>query len=91
MPKDYDNTDRGFLYINEDKLKDGGSEKWPDSKGSLNVNGVDYWLSAWRKVDKNGVNYLSVAVQRKQSRRQHAEKAQPKAPVQAELNDDIPF
>ena len=46
----YDNTNRGSIWKNDDKEND----KHPDFKGSLNVNGVEYWVSAWkRKPDAN--------------------------------------
>jgi hypothetical protein len=30
------------------------TEKHPDFKGSINVDGVDYWLSAWVREGKEG-------------------------------------
>ena len=41
----YDNTDRGQIWPNRDKKTD----KHPDFTGSLNIGGVEYWVSAWRK------------------------------------------
>ena len=55
---DYDNTNTGALFVNEDK--DEGHPKWPDRKGRLNVNGVDYWLSGWLKTSKSGKKYLQL-------------------------------
>lgn len=46
----YDNTNRGSIWKNDRKEKD----THPDFKGSANVNGVEYWVSAWkRKADAN--------------------------------------
>lgn len=46
----YDETNRGSVWRNEKKEKD----THPDFTGSLNVNGVEYWVSAWkRKADAN--------------------------------------
>ena len=46
----YDNTNRGSIRKNEKKEKD----PHPDFTGSLNVGGVEYWVSAWkRKPDAN--------------------------------------
>jgi hypothetical protein len=41
---DYDNTNRGALFRNNDKTEE--NEKWPDYRGNINVNGTEYWLSA---------------------------------------------
>jgi len=47
---DYDQTNRGSIWKNEKKEKD----THPDFTGSLNVDGVEYWVSAWkRKPDAN--------------------------------------
>lgn len=40
----YDNTNRGALWKNEDRTKE---NNWPHFKGSMNVDGVEYWLSAY--------------------------------------------
>ena len=46
----YDNSNRGAIWQNKDKQKD----TQPDFKGSLDVGGVEYWVSAWkRKPDAN--------------------------------------
>ena len=46
----YDNTNRGQIWRNEKKEK----PTQPDFTGSLNVEGVEYWVSAWkRKPDAN--------------------------------------
>jgi len=45
-----DNTNRGAIWKNDKKEKD----THPDFTGSLDVNGVQYWVSAWkRKPDQN--------------------------------------
>lgn len=58
MPKEYDNSNRGVLFKNEDKK----AESHPDYKGRINTNGKDYWLSAWLKVAKDGRKYMSLSV-----------------------------
>lgn len=46
----YDNTNRGSIWPNQKKQKD----THPDFTGSLDVDGVEYWVSAWkRKPDAN--------------------------------------
>jgi uncharacterized protein (DUF736 family) len=82
----YDNTDRGILSKNEDKQKD----THPDYKGSLNVNGVDLWISAWLKTsEKTGKKFLSLSVKPKDS----APVKQPSKPKSSGFDDfeNAPF
>jgi hypothetical protein len=59
---EYDNTDRGILSKNEDRQKD----THPHYKGSLNVNGVDLWISGWLKTsEKTGKKFISLSVKPK--------------------------
>lgn len=60
MPE-YDNTNRGVLFINDRKEKD----SQPDRTGRLNVDGVEYWLDGWIK-SKDGKQYLSLSVKPKE-------------------------
>jgi len=59
---DYDNTNRGSLFKNDK----GDNEKRPDYTGAINVNGVDFKLSAWIKESKEGKKYMSLSVQAKE-------------------------
>jgi hypothetical protein len=58
---EYDNTNRGALFRNDGRKND----RQPEFTGSLNVNGVDYWLSAWVKVGKKG-KFFSMAIKPKE-------------------------
>ena len=60
----YDDKNRGILFINDKKETD----KHPDFKGSINVNGKEFWLSGWKKVIKNGSKVISVSIQPKEER-----------------------
>jgi hypothetical protein len=53
----YDNTNRGVLFKN-DKEKD----TQPDYKGSININGQEFWLSSWIKVSNAGSKFMSLSV-----------------------------
>jgi hypothetical protein len=44
---EFDNTNRGSIWKNDKKETD----KHPDFTGSLNVNGVEYWVSAWKRKE----------------------------------------
>ena len=75
----YDNTNSGILTKNDKQ----GNESRPDYRGSINVNGVDYWLSAWIKTGRDGTKlagqkYMSLSVQPKD-----ASYASAPAPAQA--------
>ena len=59
---EFDNTNRGVLYRNENKT----SENHPDYSGSVNVSGTDYWLSGWLKESKkDGKKFFSLSVRPK--------------------------
>lgn len=47
----------GSLFKNERKEK----ETHPNATGTALINGVEYWVSAWTKKDKNGNNWQSLA------------------------------
>jgi hypothetical protein len=61
----YDNTNSGAIFVNDRKE----SEKHPDRSGSLNVEGVDYWINGWLKKDRNGKPYMSLSVNRKDEKK----------------------
>jgi hypothetical protein len=63
MSKDYDNTNRGVLFKNDRKE----SDKHPDYKGSINVDGVEHWLDAWIKTGAKG-KFMSLSINPKEPR-----------------------
>jgi uncharacterized protein (DUF736 family) len=81
----YDNTDRGVLFKNDKQ----GNESRPDYRGTLNVNGQDFWISAWVKSSKAGNKYMSLSVQPKEAKAET--ERQSAAPASAAFDDDIPF
>lgn len=90
----YDNTNTGILSRNERKEKD----THPDLQGSINVDGKEYWLSAWSKRGKSGKlegkPFFSLSVKPKedrQERRSEPQKATGGAHGQTDMDDDIPF
>lgn len=60
---DYDNTNTGVLFTNKKKT----SNKAPDLKGSVNVNGKEFWLSGWFTFKKSdGEKYISLRLEEKE-------------------------
>jgi uncharacterized protein (DUF736 family) len=58
----YDNTNSGAIFRNEKKQ----TESHPDYTGSINVNGVDMWVSGWLKTsEKTGKKFMSLSVKDK--------------------------
>jgi hypothetical protein len=89
MPQ-YDNTNSGLLSKNKRKEKD----THPDYSGSINVGGVEYWLSGWIKTGKEssklaGEKFFLLSVKPKDEQRAPAPAPAP-APAD-DFNDDIPF
>lgn len=56
----YNNTNKGALFPSKNKTTD----NYPDHRGSLNVNGVEYWVSGWNKDTAKGP-MISLSVQPK--------------------------
>ena len=81
---EYEDKDRGALFTNDKKEQD----NHPDYKGSLNVNGVDYWISGWKKKSKAGQTFLSLSVRPKQDAapRQSSQPTR-KAPAKDDFQD----
>ena len=52
----------GALFINDRKEE----ETHPDYKGSVVIEGVEYWVSAWEKVSQAGKDYISLAFKAKE-------------------------
>lgn len=61
----YDNTNKGTIAKNPRKEAD----THPDIKGSINVDGRDYWLDGWQKTNsKDGSKFYSLTVKPKEAR-----------------------
>lgn len=59
----YDNTNRGILGKNDRK----SSDKHPDISGSINVEGVEYFIDGWHKKRNDGTgSFYSLSVKKKE-------------------------
>lgn len=76
----FDRTNTGTLGRNKRKEKD----THPEYTGQINIEGVDYWLSAWVK-NGNGEKFFSLSVKPKD------QQAKPQGKQQDDFKDDIPF
>lgn len=87
---EFDNTNRGSIWKNEKKDKD----THPDFTGSLNVGGVEYWVSAWKRKDGASAKAPALSFSVKPKDEQGAQDHKNRAPVAAhgsDMDDDIPF
>jgi uncharacterized protein (DUF736 family) len=79
---EFDNTNRGSLFKNDKKSQDTHA----DYNGSVNVEGVEYWLNAWIKESKSGSKFMSLSLKPKD-----AQQAPKQAAKKEELESDLPF
>lgn len=79
--KKFNDNNRGALFKNDRKEK----EMHPDYKGSMTVEGKEYWASGWVKVASNGGKYLSISLTEKETKPTHSET------LVAGVDDEIPF
>ena len=61
---EYSNENTGVLFKND---TEGKSDKFPPYGGSINVDGTEYWVSAWVKDGKKG-KFFSLKVKPKEER-----------------------
>ena len=88
----YDNTNSGMMARNENRKTD----KHPEFSGSINVEGVDYWLSAWVNEGKaggkmEGKKYFSIKINRKEANGTTTSAPRPYVGRFDDMDDDIPF
>lgn len=60
---EYDNNNRFSLFKNDRKEKD----THPDLTGTINVEGVEYYLNAWTKEGKKG-KFISGSIKLKEAK-----------------------
>lgn len=76
-------TNTFTLFRNNEKQ----SETHADFNGTINVDGVEYWINAWEKNGKNGTFFSgSIKLKQKKEAQKQASK-----PVDDPFNDDLTF
>lgn len=83
---DYDNNMRGVLFPNDK----GDNPKRPDMKGSLEIDGTKYFVSAWNKTSQKGQDFISFVVEEDDGVRKNAAPVSNGATSQS-MSDEIPF
>lgn len=75
----------GSLFKNDKRM----GESHPNAKGTALIYGVEYWVSAWTKKDKNGNPWQSLAFTPKVAdEKQHESR---KEHISSPDEGDIPF
>lgn len=82
MTKEFDNNLRGVLFKNDRKETD----SHPDYKGQCEIEGVEFWLSAWIKESPQKGKYMSLSFQAKDAQKKPA----PEVPAKRSSRGD-PF
>ena len=82
MAQQFDNTNKGVLFNNADQKQ---SPSHPDYKGSINIEGVEYWISGWIKpmAKDPAKRFLSLSAQPKQAAAPAPPARAPQRPVPA--------
>jgi len=102
MAKTYDNNLSGVLFKNAEKeeLKnEKDTSKWPDYKGSAEIEGEKYWLSAWiKESQRDNSKFLSISFKKKEEAGGYGASTRDSRPNERRPannlppnDDDIPF
>ncbi len=87
---EYDNNMTGALFKNNKRT----TEKQPEYTGNCEINGQEFWVSAWIRESKNGNKFFSMAYTPKEQNVTSDDTSQgmQKIPeIQVDVNDQIPF
>jgi hypothetical protein len=84
MNKNYDNTNKGALFANKRREK----QTQPNATGTVNIEGVEYYVDAWTNTSEAGQKYQSLKFKRKE---QVAPAPTTPAFNPDEIDEDLPF
>jgi hypothetical protein len=82
MSQQYEKELAGVMFANDKE----GNENRPDWKGSIQIEGVEYWLSGWHRTTLKG-ELISLKAEKKKTAMAALAKAEEPVP----FDDDIPF
>lgn len=82
---DYDNTNKGVIFKNDQK----GNDKAPMYRGKGNFEGKNFEMALWVKKDKNNNSYFTVAFSEPYVRSE--ETTNNRVISNEDDNDDLPF
>ena len=87
---EYSNENRGALWPN-DRQREGKQD--PQYTGSLNVDGVEYWVKAWGRKEnaKQGAPVLSFSVSPKDENKAPRKEFAKETPDATDFDDRLPF
>jgi hypothetical protein len=83
---EYDNNLRGALFKNNKRTKD----TQPEYTGNCEINGTEFWVSAWIRESKNGEKFFSMAYTPKETQPVTSNVTNV-TPDVTTVNDSIPF
>lgn len=85
---DFDNTNSGALFKNDRKTADTHA----DWNGSVNVEGVEYWVNGWVKEKKSdGSKFFSLSLKPKERTSTATPVRAAPRPKPVVMEDEIPF
>ena len=90
MTQEFSNENRGAIWKNNKKE----TEKHPDFTGELNVDGVSYWVSAWKRKEGASDKAPALSFQIKLKEATQKQAAKPAAKKDGPFEDfdsNIPF
>lgn len=80
-------VNRGVLFKNDRKR----TETHPDYKGEINIDGVEFWLSAWIQKSRQGETYMSLSIGDAKGEKPSAKQPARHAAPDADFDNEIPF
>jgi len=86
MSEKKDNS--GAIFKNDKREKD----THPHAKGSCMIDGVEYWIAAWRKTSQSGTEFTSLSFTRKDNQPAATQPAtELEKPIFPDTGEELPF
>ena len=84
----YEIRDNTFSLFKNDRKE---TDNHPDYTGNGRIGGVDMWVSAWIKEDRNGKKFMSCSMKPKDGAQQGTTAKKPSQSTADFIDDDVPF